>query len=78
MAVQLNRLPSHVRSLAEPQVLQQVDIVDIVDILDIVDITRYLPVALPVQLGRGGLGALLDRLLGADGALHAGNICIYI
>ena len=75
MAVQLNRLPSQVRSLAEPQVLQQVDIADIIDILDI---TRYLPVTLPVQLGRGGLGALLDRLLGADGALHAINICIYM
>ena len=55
--------------------LQQADTVDIVDILDI---TRYLPVALPVQLGRGGLRALLDRLLGADGALHAINICIYM
>ena len=37
MEVQLNRLPSHVRSLAEPQVLQQVDIVDNVDIVDIID-----------------------------------------
>ena len=35
MAVQLNRLPSHVRSLAEPQVLQQVDIIDITRYLDI-------------------------------------------
>ena len=78
MAVQLNRLPSQVRSLAEPQVLQQVDIADILDIVDIVDITRYLPVALPVQLGRRGLRALLDRLLGADGALHAGNIYKYL